>query len=585
MLSRIGTVLVAGIGLFVVYHLYAGGNALLAAACLGGFGLAFFVYTVRRAYTYRYLFPGLAGMAMFIVLPLIYTIWLGFTNYSSRHLLTFDRATEVLLGEVYQVDSVRYQFTLHADGDGFRIVLRTGDDDAPAAAPAPDSGGSMFDNPADGSAGSAGSAAGSAGSAAGAAGSAGSATGSVGSAAGAAGSATGSVGSASVPPVPVPVTPPPKPKVFVTQRLPLTLVAPATIQVIPLDGSGFTPGDPLPLKDVISRADAIKALRLQLPDKSSAAMTGLRELAPYELLYQRNPDGSLTNRQTQQRVIANLETGYYEQLPDHQPVQPGFRTSVGTSNFGRVFTDEKFRGPFIRVFIWTIAFAGLTVVLSAALGMLLAELLSWDSLRFAGLYRVLLFLPYAVPGFISILVFKGLFNRNFGEINLILDALLGIRPDWEGNAMLARAMILIVNVWLGYPYFMLLCMGLQKSIPRDLYEASALAGAGPLTNFFKITWPLIRKPLTPLLVSAFAFNFNNFVLIYLLTRGRPDFLDTTVPAGETDILVSYTYRIAFEDSGQNFGLAAAISTLIFVMVAILSVINLRLTRANAPDPR
>jgi len=250
-----------------------------------------------------------------------------------------------------------------------------------------------------------------------------------------------------------------------------------------------------------------------------------------------------------------------------------------------VFTDSKFRGPFLRVFVWTVVFAGLTVVFTCILGTLLAELLSWEALRFAGLYRVLLFLPYAVPGFISILVFKGLFNRNFGEINLILEAVLGIRPNWTGNAWLARSMILLVNTWLGYPYIMLLCMGLQKSISHELYEASALAGAGPLTNFFQITWPLIRKPLTPLLIASFAFNFNNFVLIYLLTQGRPDFLDTSIPAGETDILVSYTYRIAFEDTGQNFGLAAAISTVIFAVVAILSVVNLRLTRATAEDRR
>jgi len=87
------------------------------------------------------------------------------------------------------------------------------------------------------------------------------------------------------------------------------------------------------------------------------------------------------------------------------------------------------------------------------------------------------------------------------------------------------------------------------------------------------------------LITSFAFNFNNFVLIYLLTQGRPDFLDTSIPAGETDILVSYTYRIAFEDTGQNFGLAAAISTVIFAVVAILSVVNLRLTRATAEDRR
>jgi maltose/maltodextrin transport system permease protein len=127
---------------------------------------------------------------------------------------------------------------------------------------------------------------------------------------------------------------------------------------------------------------------------------------------------------------------------------------------------------------------------------------------------------------------------------------------------------------------MVVCMGLIKAIPSDLYEASALAGAGPLDNFFRITMPLIIKPLTPLMVASFAFNFNNFVLISLLTGGRPDFLDTKVPAGTTDLLVSYTYRIAFEDSGQNFGLAAAISTMIFVLVAVLAIVNMRLARVN-----
>ncbi len=127
----------------------------------------------------------------------------------------------------------------------------------------------------------------------------------------------------------------------------------------------------------------------------------------------------------------------------------------------------------------------------------------------------------------------------------------------------------------------MLCTGLLKAIPVDLYEASAIAGAKPLTNFFKITAPLIVKPLSPLIISAFAFNFNNFVLVSLLTNGRPDFLNTKIPAGTTDILVSYTYRIAFLDSGQNFGLAAAISTVIFFLVALLSFANLRVAARNA----
>ncbi|HEX8108287.1 MAG TPA: maltose ABC transporter permease MalF [Kofleriaceae bacterium] len=510
--SRLAATIAALAGLGAVYQLYVAGNPVLAAACAGAFGLTYFVYTARRAYTYRYLFPGLAGIALFIVLPLIYTVWIGFTNYSSKNLLTFERATEVLLDEVYERSSVRYQFTLHAAGRGFRIVLHTGDEDAPAT-------------PAGG-----------------------------------------------------------PPTAFVSDALPLLDTAPQRITVQPLAGSGFVPGDALPLKDVIAHRDAIRALDVRFPDGTAARMASLREFTPFQKLYQRNPDGSLTNQQTGERITPNVHTGFYETAAG-QRIEPGFRVTVGLDNYTRVFTDGKFRGPFIRVFLWTVVFAGVTVVLSAGLGMFLAELLSWEGLRFAWLYRVLLFLPYAVPSFISILVFKGLFNRNFGEINLILDTLLGIRPNWTGNAWLARGVILIVNSWLGYPYFMLICMGLQKSIPHELYEASALAGAGPLTNFFQITWPLIRKPLSPLLVSAFAFNFNNFVLIYLLTQGRPDFLDTIIPAGETDILVSYTYRIAFEDSGQQFGLASAISTVIFAVVAILSVINLRLTKVTVEDKR
>jgi maltose/maltodextrin transport system permease protein len=243
--------------------------------------------------------------------------------------------------------------------------------------------------------------------------------------------------------------------------------------------------------------------------------------------------------------------------------------------------DSDFRGPFVSIFGWTVVFSALTVLFSTAIGMTLAVLLEWPTLKGRGTYRTLLFLPYAVPGFISILVFKGLFNQNFGEINAILDALFGIRPAWFADPTLARAMLLIVNTWLGYPYIMILCTGLLKAIPSDLYEASALAGASPWVNFSRITAPLIIKPLTPLLISAFAFNFNNFVLISLLTDGRPDYLNTKLPAGTTDILVSYTYRIAFTDAGANFGLAAAISTLIFAMVAVMALVQLRLTREGA----
>jgi maltose/maltodextrin transport system permease protein len=160
-----------------------------------------------------------------------------------------------------------------------------------------------------------------------------------------------------------------------------------------------------------------------------------------------------------------------------------------------------------------------------------------------------------------------------------------VKPAWFSDPVLAKTMLLIVNTWLGFPYMMVLCSGLTKSIPADLYEASAVAGAGPWVNFTRITLPLILKPMTPLLISAFAFNFNNFVLISLLTGGLPDQLGTSLPAGTTDILVSYTWRIAFQDSGQQFGLASAISTVIFLIVAAITLVQMRFTRINEEPKR
>jgi maltose/maltodextrin transport system permease protein len=362
--------------------------------------------------------------------------------------------------------------------------------------------------------------------------------------------------------------------------------APMLLVAVPTDAVSMQPlaldaplAAPDNLRQVIANRDALKALRLTLPDQSVLVYAGLREFAVFEPLWQAQSGGALKRLADGVVYLPNRDTGYFEDAQGER-LQPGFKVGVGFANYARLFGDEDMRGPFLSIFIWTVVFAGLTVLFSTAIGMTLAVVLNWEALKYRTLYRTLLFLPYAVPGFISILVFKGLFNQNFGEINAILDAVFGVKPAWFADPTLAKTMILIVNTWLGYPYIMVLCTGLIKSIPADLYEASAIAGAKPLTNFFRITAPLIVKPLTPLLISAFAFNFNNFVLISLLTDGRPDYLNTKLPAGTTDILVSYTYRIAFTDAGANFGLAAAISTVIFFLVAILSLVNLKLTQSK-----
>ncbi|TBW47530.1 maltose ABC transporter permease MalF [Marinobacter halodurans] len=336
-------------------------------------------------------------------------------------------------------------------------------------------------------------------------------------------------------------------------------------------------GEPLAFRDIIKQRNALGALRLQAPDGRELSMASLRAFATIKPLYEKSGNDTLTNTRTGVTYFPNQDTGFYESA-DGDKLVPGWTVNAGFDNYKRVITDPSISGPFMQIFVWTLLFSVGTVVFTLVLGLLLANLLQWDQIRGKGFYRTMLILPYAVPAFISILVFKGLFNQNFGEINLVLESLFGIRPDWFSDPSMARTMILIVNTWLGYPYMMLLCMGLLQSIPRDLYEASAMDGAGPINNLMNITFPLILKPLAPLLIASFAFNFNNFVLIALLTGGAPDIIGASTPAGTTDLLVSYTYRIAFQDSGQNFGLAAAIATVIFLVVGALSLINLKLSK-------
>jgi maltose/maltodextrin transport system permease protein len=344
-------------------------------------------------------------------------------------------------------------------------------------------------------------------------------------------------------------------------------------------------GQPLDLRDTVAQLDALRLLALQAPGGERLALLSLREMAEPQPLFAAGADGGLTHQLSGTTYRRDDAAGFYTSEAGDR-LTPGYRVGVGLAHYERLFTDERFREPFLGVFVWTVVFAAASVALAAGLGLVLAVLLNWEPLQGKGAYRLVLFLPYAVPGFISILVFKGLFNQNLGEVNLVLDGLFGIRPAWFSDPTLARAMLLVVNVWLGFPYMMVLCSGLIKSIPADLYEASAVAGAGAWTNFRAITMPLILKPLTPLLISAFAFNFNNFVLVSLLTGGRPDQPDASTPVGTTDILVSYTWRIAFQDSGAQFGLASAISTVIFLLVAAVTLLQMRATRlADEAGPR
>lgn len=486
---------------YAIVLMYARGEFAFALLTLVLASMGVYIFARKRTYAHRYIYPGVAGMILFIIFPLIYTIGLAFTNYSGSNQLSFQRTQGVLLEQSFQSGD-SYKFDLRQHDDVYSLALQQGD------------------------------------------------------------------------------------QWLVSQ--PISLSDGSVEQLeghLDLMPTTELPGKKAPLKTVIQNRNVLNQLEVKTPDGEALVMSGLRKFAQVQPLYSLDADGeTLVNNQTEQVLKPNYEIGYYQPVDaDGQfigdYITPGFIVNIGFDNFTRIFSDPGIQGPFFKIFVWTIVFAAATVVLTLAMGVILAQIVSWEALKGRGMYRVLLILPYAVPAFISILIFKGLFNQSFGEINQLLQGLFGLSPAWFTDPFLAKTMIIIVNTWLGYPYMMILGMGMLKAIPDDLYEASAMDGAGPIDNFMKITLPLLVKPMVPLLIASFAFNFNNFVLIQLLTNGAPDMIGTSVPAGHTDLLVSYTYRIAFEGSGgQDFGLAGAIATLIFLLVGGLSLLNMKFTK-------
>ncbi|MBC7463447.1 MAG: ABC transporter permease subunit [Actinobacteria bacterium] len=276
------------------------------------------------------------------------------------------------------------------------------------------------------------------------------------------------------------------------------------------------------------------------------------------------------NLQNGQVYRDNGRGNYANPSDKAQYLEPGWRAPNWFSNYAKLVTDDKVRGPFIRVFIWTVIFAVLTVLTSFAFGLLLALALN-KAIRGRRMYRSILILPYAMPSLMSILIWAGMFDTEFGAINNIL----GTHIAWFSDANFARAAVILVSLWLGFPYFYLISTGALQAIPSELNEAAAIDGANGRQIFNKITLPLLFQILAPLLIASFAFNFNNFNLIYLLTGGGPKEQLEGQIAGATDILISYTYQIAFGSNTQDLGLASAISVIIFFLVASISLYGLR----------
>jgi len=192
--------------------------------------------------------------------------------------------------------------------------------------------------------------------------------------------------------------------------------------------------------------------------------------------------------------------------------------------------------------------------------------------------------PYALPALIAVVTWRGMLNDNFGVFTLMiirpLEGLLGIDiPSFFSDPTMARVGLLLVNLWLGYPYFMLVCSGALAGIPSDMYEAASVDGANWWQQFRSLTLPLLLVSVGPLLIASFTFNFNNYVMVEAYNEGGPPIAGAAFGAGHTDLLINYAFQIAFGSGrGADYGLASTVSIVIFMIVATITVFQKRFTR-------
>jgi arabinogalactan oligomer/maltooligosaccharide transport system permease protein len=333
------------------------------------------------------------------------------------------------------------------------------------------------------------------------------------------------------------------------------------------------------------QTNSLAALRLYLdPNDTQGQFIKTEDLMvavtnQEELIW--NEEEKFFLRVTDGVVFNEAKDGYFRAggAPDGEKVSDiGWRVEVGFANFEKIFTDEDLRQPLLKIISWTFVFAFLSVLTTFIAGLAIALLFNDDRMKGKRVYRALMILPYAFPAFLSAYVWRGLLDTDNGFVNNVI--LGGTEVPWLTEEFPARVAILLVNLWLGFPYMFLITTGALQAIPPELTESATIDGATPWQILRQIKMPLLLVSIAPLLIASFAFNFNNFTLIYLLTEGGPlDSASSGYDAGGTDILITFVYKIAFSSGGgQDYGLASAFSILIFIIVATFSLISFRRTR-------
>lgn len=464
--------------------------------------VALFVNVVllfQRFYPIRWMTIGISFMILFTIYPIVFTVWVAFTNYGDGHLLTQEVAIQQIMKEKYLPETGKaFQWTAYknetgeyvlwlidAAGDGF--LAKVGE---PLTQPQPGQGG------------------------------------------------IGELDDKGNP-------------VSIEGYTKLNAILAAADKTLP----DILFGDPANTIQIRSPSEAAQLVSLYTYDEEQDVMIS-------------NADGT---------VFRNVDGTYTSQTG--KKITPGFVSTIGFTNFTNFFSSSALRGPLVRIMAWNFAFAFLTVITSFALGLAIAIFFNDPDFPFKKIIRSFLLIPYTIPALITILIWRGMMNPEVGVINRTLVRLIDFSPPWFTDQWWAKLAILIVNLWLSYPYFMLVCSGALQSIPQDIYQAAEVDGASPWQRFWNITLPLLLVAVGPLLLASFTFNFNNFNLIYLFIGGGPPIAGASTTAGHTDILISYVYNLAFSGGrGVNYGFASAITIIIFFIVGGITLFQFRYTR-------
>lgn len=448
------------------------------------------VLLVDRLVPWRWLAPGLAFLVLLTIAPVVYTLYVAFTNYSSSHLLSRSQAVTALQVDTYLPDGApTYSWKAFRAADGTTALwlapagdqparLATSDGQIRTATPGSDGVGALTDG-----------------------------------------------GPASIPG-------------YTRLSLAQTVQSLRTLQ----DQTFGPPGNVIRIASLSSAAN-------------------FQQRYTYD-----SATDTVTDRQTSKtyQPVQGTFTA-----TDGSTISPSFRTTVGFDNFRDLFGNSAIRSVALQILVWTVVFAVGVVAVQFVIGLAVSLALNDEVVPrwLAKLLRSVMLLPYVIPAFLGILVWGAMLNPNIGIITTTLSRVLGLGPNWVGDPTGAKVAVSIIAFWIGFPYFVLVVSGGLQAIPGDVLEAAEVDGAGSVQKFRQVVLPLLLKTVGPLIVLGMAFNFNNFMIAYLYNSGGPPFAGVDIPAGHTDLLIGFVYKLAFAfGNGSNYGLAAVITMFIFVLL-------------------